>query len=78
MISSSSAWKVRSMAANTSSLEVCFAGPKIACSLRSGRMQSHKHFQGLPCLHIAEPASCTVGRLWQAALLLQDCKQCYL
>ena len=36
MISSSSLWKVRLMAAKTSSLDVCLAGPKTAGSLRVG------------------------------------------
>ena len=34
MISSSSFWNVRLMAAKTSSLDVCLAGPKIAGSLQ--------------------------------------------
>ena len=64
MISSSSAWKVRLMAANTSSLEVCFAGPKIACSLRPAKIHSHEHLQAccpmctLRSPHFAELTAC--------------------
>ena len=68
MISSSSAWNVRLMAAKTSSLEVCLAGPNMAVSLQPGkaglspvRMMAAQERLGRVCTRMADKAASTAS-----------------